>query len=151
MCKPHQIGCFWCPPQGISNRRYSNILFLPTPASADSPKLSFLEAFPRAFRIEAIQIQICYSCPHLKAFRKAFQLEDVWRYPYLLRLPVPESPDFQFFDGELIKARCFDAFPKPIHIDDIQITWFLPTPESPDPPISWAKLGVSMTCQPHFK
>ena len=53
---------FSCLAKVISNRRYSNILFLPAPTSQYSSVLCF-EAFPKAFQIEDIQIH--YSCPRV--------------------------------------------------------------------------------------
>jgi hypothetical protein len=51
----------------------------------------------------------------------------------------------------ICKTRCFDAFPKAIQIEHIQIRLFLPTPVSADLPILCAKLGVFMPCQKSFQ
>ena len=146
--KLNKTSVFWSLPKGISNRRYSNTLFLPTPASADSlilrAKLGFLEAFPKAFRIE--DIQICYSCPPLKA--------QIFRFPKgisnrqkIFTYIIPAHPCQSRFANCMCKTWCFHALPKSFQIEDILIMLFLPTTESSDPPIFHAKLGVSMPFQ----
>ena len=68
MCET-QNSVFSCLPKGISSRRYSHMLFLPTPASADLPivcaKLGVFMPCQKSFQIE--DIQVYYSCPLLKA------------------------------------------------------------------------------------
>ena len=64
-----QSSVFWGLPKGISNRKYSNMLFLPTPASADLPilcaRLGVFMPCQKSFQIE--DIQIYFSCPLLQA------------------------------------------------------------------------------------
>ena len=115
---------FSCLPKAISNRRYSHILFLPTPARADSPiscaKLG-VNALPMPFQIE--DIHIYYSCP-----------------------PLPVQI-LQFRVQNLVFAR----LPKAISNRRYSHILFLPTPASADSPISRVTLCVFMSSQSHFK
>ena len=130
---------FSCLPKAISNRRYSHILFLPTPASADSPiaklgvcKTWCFHAFPKPFQIE--DIHIYYSCPPLPLqilrFRvqnlvfsclpKAFQIEDIHNYSCP---PLPVQI-LQFRVQNLV----FSCLPKAISNRRYSHILFLPTP-----------------------
>ena len=112
---------FSCLPKAIANRRYSHILFLPTPCQCRFSNL------------------VCKTwCFH--AFPKPFQIEDIHIF-------IPAHPCQCRFSNFVCKTWCFHAFPKPLQIEDIHIishTLFLPTPASADSPISCAKLGVFM-------
>ena len=152
---------FSCLPKAISNRRYSHILFLPTPASADSPiscaKLLCFHAFPKPFQIE--DIHIYYSCPPLPVQILQFRVQNLVfsclpkaisnrRYSHILFLPTPASADSPI---SCAKLGVFMPSIKPFQIEDMHITLFLPTPAILIHTISCAKLGVCMPFQSHFK
>ena len=102
----------------------SHTLFLPTPASADSP----------------------ISCAKLGVFMPSQNHCKQKIFTYI----IPAHPCQCRFSNFVCKTWCFHAFPKPFQIEDIHIL-FLPTPASADSPISCAKLGVFMPSQSHFK
>ena len=116
---------FSCLPKAISNRRYSQILFLPTPAIADSPiSCAKLGVFmPSQSHFKEKIIHIYYSCP-----------------------PLPVQI-LQFCVQNLV----FSCLPKAISNRRYSHTLFLPTPASADSPISCTKLGVFMPSRSHFK
>ena len=115
---------FSCLPKAIANRRYSHILFLPTPASADSPIL----------------------CAKLGVFISSQSHFKQKIFTYI----IPAHPCQCRFSNFVCKTWCFHAFPKPFQIEDIHIL-FLPIPASADSPISCSKLCVFMPSQSHFK
>ena len=151
---------FSCLPKAISNIRYSHILFLPTPASADSPiscaKLGVFMPSQSHFKykiftyiIPAHPCQCRFSnfmcktwCFH--ALPKPFQIEDIHIYYSCPPLPVQI---LQFRVQNLVFAR----LPKAISNRRYSHILFLPTPATADSPISCAKLGVVMPCQSHFE
>ena len=113
---------FSCLPKAISNRRYSHILFLPTPASCRFSnfmcKTLCFHAFPKPFQIE--DIHIYYSCPPLPVQILQFRVQNL----------------------------VFSCLPKAISNRRYSQILFLPTPAIADSPISCAKLGVFMPSQP---
>ena len=115
---------FSCLPKAIANRKYSHILFLPTPASAFSNfacKTWCFHAFPKPLQIE--DIHKYYSCPPLPVQILQFRVQNL----------------------------VFSCLPKAISNRRYAHILFRSTPASPDSPISRAKLGVFMPSQSHFK
>ena len=113
-------------PKGISNRRYSNTVFLPTPASPDSP-ISYA-------KLNVLML----SQKHVK--QKIFKYiihEHSWK-PRFVR---------KFY----VQNRVFWCFPKGVLNRIYSIMFFLSAPESLDSPILCAKVGVLMPSQRHFK
>ena len=113
-------------PKGISNRRYSNTVFLPTPASPDSP-ISYA-------KLNVLML----SQKHVK--QKIFKYiihEHSWK-PRFVR---------KFY----VQNRVFWCFPEGVLNRIYSIMFFLSAPESLDSPILCAKVGVLMPSQRHFK
>ena len=117
---------FSCLPKAISNRRYSHILFLPTPASADSPiscaKLGVFTPsqshFNRRYSHTLFLNFVCKTlCFH--AFPKPFQIEDIHIHYSCPPLPVQI---LQFRVQNLV----FSCLPKPFQIEDIHIYYSCP-------------------------
>ena len=142
-----------------------HLLFLPTPASADSPiscaQTLCFHAFPiasisnrmicRTYIIPAHPCQVAVfsifsMCKtwFFHAFLKPFQIEDMHIHYSCPPLPVQI---LQFRVQNLV----FSCLPKAISNRRYSHILFLPTPASADSPISCAKLGVFMPSQSHFK
>ena len=183
---------FSCLPKAISNRRYSHILFLPTPVQILQFRVqNFVHAFPKPFQIEDIHIyyscpplcrfsdflqnlvfsclpkaisnrrysHIYYSCPPLPVQILRFRVQNLVfsclpkaisnrRYSHIYYSCPPLPVQILRFR---VQNLVFSCLPKAISNRRYSHILFLPTPASADSPISFAKLGVFMPSQSHFK
>ena len=120
---------FWCPPQGILSRRYSNNVI---PAHPWKPRLFNFWCKTRCFH----------------AFPKVFQIENIQIYV------IPAHPWQCRFANCMCKTWRFHAFPKAFQIEDIQIYYSRQPLKAQSLQFNVqtsSKLGVLMPSQRRFK